>query len=477
MARARTDSESGFTLVEVMVTMMVLLVGMAGAVTLINGANATTVKTKQREAATNLQRELIENARGVPYEQLTTNGLRAALQAIPSLGDSTTSDGAWTIERRDTTFTVATSVCTVDDPGDGYGDHSSGTFCAGLPAGTADDVADDFKRIVVDVDWARPGPLSSSRQATIVANPSDGLGPAVVDLVRDPDDAVITTDVPSIEFTATGAPEAVAVRFLVDGTITGTDVPNSVRQSEFDWTIDSGGTYVVDGTYVISATALDDHGLVGSSRALTVRLNRHPPQQPTGLVGGWNAFRGGAELDWSQNVESDIDGYRVYRSDDGGPWQSVSRTGPATTEWFDATASGPPFASEYAYYVVALDEIADSETERESAPSEPLTVVPADNRPNPPATLTGTAIGGDNVLAWTAPEPPDPLYPGHEPLFFRIYRDGTAVSKRFDYTGLGTELEYVDTSAGGEPREYWVTTVDQNYSESDPALLGSVTLP
>ena len=109
MARARTASENGFTLVEVMVTMMILLVGMAGAVTLINGANATTVKTKQREAATNLQRELVENARGVPYEQLTTNGLRAALQAIPALGD-TSSGGAWTIDRRDTTFTVTTSV-------------------------------------------------------------------------------------------------------------------------------------------------------------------------------------------------------------------------------------------------------------------------------------------------------------------------------------------------------------------------------
>jgi len=476
MARARTASENGFTLVEVMVTMMILLVGMAGAVTLINGANATTVKTKQREAATNLQRELVENARGVPYEQLTTNGLRAALQAIPALSD-TSSGGAWTIDRRDTTFTVTTSVCTVDDPGDGSGDHSADTFCAGQAEGTEDDVADDFKRIVVDVDWARPGPLSSSRQATIVANPSDGLGPALVDLVRDPDDAVITTDVPSIEFTATAAPEAVAVRFLVDGTITGTDAPDSVHQSEFDWTIDSGGTYVVDGTYVISATALDDHGLVGSSRALTVRLNRHPPQQPAGLVGGWNAYRDAVELDWSQNVESDIEGYRVYRSDDGGPWQSVCTTGPETTECHDATHPGPPFADQYAYYVVALDNVADTQTERESAPSEPLVVVPTDDRPNPPATLTATAVGDDNELEWTAPPPPDPLYPGHEPLFFRIYRDGTTVDDRYDYTGLGTELEYVDTATGGQPHEYWVTTVDQNYSESDPALLGSVTLP
>jgi prepilin-type N-terminal cleavage/methylation domain-containing protein len=478
MSRTPLHAQNGFTLVEVMVTIMILMVGMAGAVTMINGANATTVKTKQREAATNLQRELIENARGVPYEQLTTNGLRAALQAVPTLADSASGDGAWTVERRNTTFTVTTSVCVVDDVGDGYGDHSSGVFCSGQPTGAEDDVADDFKRIVVDVAWSRPGPASSSRQATMVANPSDGLGPPVIDLVRDPDDATIVTDVASIRFTSTTTSEAAAVRFLVDGTITGTDTPDGAHETEFDWAIDSGGTYVVDGTYVIAATALDFHGLVGPSRALTVRLNRHPPEQPAGLVGGWNAYREAVDLDWSQNAESDIRAYRVYRSDDGGPWHKVCETSSTTTECHDATHDGPPFAAQYQYRVVALDEVADSEIRRESVPSEPpLTIVPTENRPNPPASLTGTLVGGNAELRWTDPAPPNPLYPGHDPLFFRIYRDGIAVGKRYDYTGLGTEREYVDTDTGGQTRQYWVTTVDQNYSESDPALLGSVTLP
>ena len=49
MARARTCSESGFTLVEVMVAITLLLVGVLGTVTMIDGANAVTTRTKARE--------------------------------------------------------------------------------------------------------------------------------------------------------------------------------------------------------------------------------------------------------------------------------------------------------------------------------------------------------------------------------------------------------------------------------------------
>lgn len=63
VGRRHFRSETGFTLIEVMVTMLILLVGLAGAVTLVNGANAATVRTKERDAATSLQRELTEYAR------------------------------------------------------------------------------------------------------------------------------------------------------------------------------------------------------------------------------------------------------------------------------------------------------------------------------------------------------------------------------------------------------------------------------
>ncbi len=466
MARARNGSQEGFTLVEVMVTMLVLLVGIAGAVTLIDGANAVTVKTKQREAATNLQRELIEGARAVQYEQLTSNGLRSALQGRPGLADSAPG-GSWTIERRGTVFTVTTGVCTVDDPRDGTGDHGSGTFCGDQTAGSDDNAPDDFKRVTVDLAWTYRGVASSSRQATIVTNPSSNLGPEVVSLERDPDDEMIVTDIASIEFTATTATPAEAVRFLVDGAVAETAEPTGFT-AEFDWAI---GADVLDGTYVITATALNHGGLTGPSRSLTVRLNRHAPAAVTGLVGGWNATRDGVDLEWNQNEESDIVGYRVYRRTGAGAWTKVCDTAPAVTDCHDASHT-EPWASSYEYYAVALDEISDSGTKREGAPSDSLFAAPTDNAPNPPATLTGSLVGGGYQLDWTEPPPAAP-YTGDDILFFRIYRDGIAVTNRFDRTGLGTDLTFTDTASG--THEYWVASVDTNYSESE--LVGPVTLP
>ena len=45
--------ERGFTLVEVMVAIMILLVGVLGVVSMVDGANAVTSKTKAREGGTN----------------------------------------------------------------------------------------------------------------------------------------------------------------------------------------------------------------------------------------------------------------------------------------------------------------------------------------------------------------------------------------------------------------------------------------
>jgi len=474
MARANLRSQHGFTLIEVMVTMTILLVGLAGAVTLINGANAITVKTKQREAATNVQRELIEAVRSVPYVQLTPNGVASALEARPGLEDSTPDDAAWTVQRRQTTYTVELTVCSVDDAQDGFGDHSSGIYCGSQTAGTADTAPDDFKRVIVDLEWTRAGVVSTSRQATIVTNPSNEAGPQIVTLTRAPSSEEITTSVASVVFTATTATPAAAVRYTVDGSVASTPTPAGTTSS-FTWTIDSGGTYVVDGTYVIAATALDASGLTGATRSLSVKLNRQAPFAPTGLEGGWNATRGGVDLDWRQNNESDIVGYRVYRrTGSSGVAEVVCSTGPKVTECHDASHA-TPLAASYEYFVVALDEVSHSGPEREGAASAILPVTPTENRPNPPATLTATVVDGVHQLDWSSPAAVDPAYAGDEIRFFRIYRGGTAVADRFDNTGLGTDRSFTDTDVTGTTLQYWVTSVDSNYSESEP--VGPVALP
>src|ERR671910_1226256 len=135
LALSRVRDERGFTLIEVMVTMLILVVGISGAIALIDGANARTLATKDREAGTSLSREVIEAARSIPYRQLGGTSLKAELQAIPGLEDTTPSTVAWTVVRRKQTYTVDVSVCSIDDDQDGFGNTAVGGDCAGARGG------------------------------------------------------------------------------------------------------------------------------------------------------------------------------------------------------------------------------------------------------------------------------------------------------------------------------------------------------
>src|SRR5919202_5832444 len=128
--RIRLQDDSGFTIVEVMMAAVVLIVGLLGTLTMIDAAQSTTRTAKAREQATNLQRELIEAARTVPYDQLVPGNTSAIIRNQPGLGDSSLSSTGWTIRRRGVTYAVSMGSCAVDDPRDGTGAHDAGVFCA-----------------------------------------------------------------------------------------------------------------------------------------------------------------------------------------------------------------------------------------------------------------------------------------------------------------------------------------------------------
>ena len=111
--RDRRTGVAGFTLVEVMVAMLVLLVGILGTLKLFDGALTGTAGNNARVGATNLGRELAETARGLDYDKLTPALLADTLQAR-GLGAAT----PWKIVRRGVSYTIAESVCTYDDAAD-----------------------------------------------------------------------------------------------------------------------------------------------------------------------------------------------------------------------------------------------------------------------------------------------------------------------------------------------------------------------
>src|SRR5687768_8653245 len=108
--RARPSSQSGFTLIEVLVAMMILLVGVLGVVTMVDGANAVTSKTKAREGGTAIARSIIEVSRSIRYRDLTQASLESALSSRPTLTDSLPAAG-YTIRSRGIEYTLTLTVC------------------------------------------------------------------------------------------------------------------------------------------------------------------------------------------------------------------------------------------------------------------------------------------------------------------------------------------------------------------------------
>ena len=83
----------------------------------------------------------------------------------------------WTVERRNQTYTISLSVCSVDDDQDGLG-TTGGGFCTAQTS-TADQNPDDYKRISVDISWQRGGVTRDIKQVGIVNNEASSAGPSV----------------------------------------------------------------------------------------------------------------------------------------------------------------------------------------------------------------------------------------------------------------------------------------------------------
>src|SRR5688572_21830150 len=123
---SRAPAQHGFTLIEVMVAMLILLVGVLGVVAMVDGANAVTSKTKAREGGTAIARSIIEVSRSIRYRDLTQSSLEAALSTRPTLTDSKPGTVGYTIRSRNIEYTLTLTVCSLDDPKDDYGTRPPG---------------------------------------------------------------------------------------------------------------------------------------------------------------------------------------------------------------------------------------------------------------------------------------------------------------------------------------------------------------
>jgi prepilin-type N-terminal cleavage/methylation domain-containing protein len=461
--RPTLRADHGMTLIEVLAAMFILAVGLAGVMTLLNGANKTTALNNQRTGALNLAREVFEAARSVDYDLITPAQAQAALQAKPGLSGGT----PWTIERGSVTYTIRLNVCTFDDPKDGLANGTTVPAPANpCPAATAVTGApkeanpDDFRRVDVFVDWKNAGATKTMQQTDLIVNPSGGLGPRIT-TITEPSAQITSGSTVSVPVTTTNA---ASVHWTIDAAGVEGDAAGGPTSWTAGWDIGMLGTAseVVDGTYQLSAQPFDSRGVPGDTRTATIPVNRSVPRAPTGLRGGRNqAFTQTAvDLEWSANVERDVLGYRVYRTDGaatklvcGKPNEPLNATS-CTDD--NAPATG---TIEYRVYAVDLVDLASSNSaQREGAASTVLTLTGTGTQPVAPTNLAVSIVNGLASLTWTAPA-------SGAPAFYRIYRDGQLLANRIARTATNDPF-YTDTTWGGVTHTYRVSAVSSAYNES-----------
>jgi type II secretory pathway pseudopilin PulG len=471
--------EEGFTLIEVLMAAVVLVVGLIGLLGLLDATVKASAATRAREGATSLAREIVEDARTIPYGQIVPTSIEGQLQAISGLTNATPGSG-WHIERRGFSYTIAVEECAIDDPKDGLAETHGSTFCQGQQKWEAGDKIDtepeDLKRITASVSWTLQKRTSTVTQVSTLTAAGQGIGLTATKLeltsptVKTPTTPVITEEGTKTLTFSVSFPEGTrAIIWTLEGTKQ-EDLATSSKATSltFSWTINEPiqKIHVSDGTYQVAAEAVNSTGVIGPPISIPVRLIRGVPAAPSEIVGGFNTlYKGGtttevAELQWKANSERNVIGYRVY-----GP--SKELVCPASSETLSTATSCIDFGvpggkpSERSYTVVALYRNATEEVT--PGPSGSITVTRALSiAPNEPTKLVLTKnADGSVTLKWTAPS--------GGASFYRVYRGSKEYTSRYGET---TETEFKDTDAA-TTHEYWVTAVGAHLTES--VFLGPVS--
>jgi type II secretory pathway pseudopilin PulG len=361
--------DAGFSLIELLVAITVLIVGLLGTFALVQTANGANARSRAREGATNMAREVLEDARVLPFRGVSTGAVAGLLPSLPGY-TAMTSPTAATVTRRNIPYAVSVGVCSLDDSGDGVGPHvASITWCSDNPAaGTVDGQPEDYKRITATVSFTQQGTSVTVHQVSTVNSAGAAVGTPVVTLaitspaVADPTAPVIGPNNRTATFVATTAAAVQSMTFSVDGAdqpVASVTSNAAKTQWTFTWQIP---VTMSDGDYDISARTVDQLGVQGQRRSLTVTLAEGVMSQPHDVVAGWNSVweTGGTaaqpaiELDWDANPERNVTGYTVTGPNGNTitcPYPSLSPADPTRTWCVDTTAAS---SSSLVYQVAAV---------------------------------------------------------------------------------------------------------------------------
>lgn len=508
-------SEEGLTLVEVLIATIVLAVGIVGTFGMLNTSTKTSAETHDREGATNLVREILEDAHTIPFAQLAPETVEEKLQEIEGLENKTPGEG-WHIVRGGSetqagvTYTVEVTECAIDEPRDGLAQNSelkaeeASDYCEehkGEEAWKTGDAVDttpiDFKRVTAKVSWPASGRSPYVQQIALLGASGEPTSLNASELMLQPPRSsytevlseestlakpVVEAGVAELTFSVCAPTSAVGMLWSLEGVLQGEATKGEAGCEEeagkelesageverntwtFTWKIEG----LSDGTYQVTAQATTTKGVLGAPVTIPVTLLRAAPAAPKGVKGGFNeVYEGGApkkavELEWAANPERNVIGYQVYRPDG-------KRICPSEEEVvFSLSCMEVPTTYEpesgLTYKIVALYRNIKGEVAQGEA-AEFTLADPAPEALKPPTNLTLESLEGAVKLTWLPPE--------GEVAFYRIYRGAAGETCPMDYTS-----RYEVASALAEPsftdtgttttHSYCVTAVGPTLTESEP---------
>jgi hypothetical protein len=533
----RWASEHGSSLVEVLVAASIMVVGLFGTMMMFDHASTTASSTRAREQAVELQRELVEAARAIPFQDVTPTSIVSRLQAKPGLGDASSTQPGWQIVRRGVSYTVTAGACTVDDPGDKTGPEDPTLYCAAQPTGAQ---CSQWLGITGSVQGV-VGAASAAAAAGV------GIGGCGLDLNLDGTvDGLVQTD----------ANVGICLPILITCQGNGDTNPDDYKRivTLVRWDRGTGSRYALQSTTIpngglsgapsiTSVTPASTPPITtGNNLAFTATTNR-TANNVSWYVDGTQqgaAAASGANWTWTWslgNVNNSagaspgssevLDGAYVVGAkafDQYGQYGStrattvaINRRRPYAPDGFAGGRNGSavdfewslsperdlqgyrvyrvpllgsdvlvcsltaqtscqdtsPPAGTQHYRLVAVDTDTAGAL-REGDTSATITVNTTNDPPYPPTNLSLSSSGGRTTLTWTAsPGDPNSLLGGDHVDYYRIYRDGTAFANRYDRTGDETSTTWIDTNTGGTTHQYWVVAVDTQLAQS--SLLGPVT--
>jgi len=357
--------EEGFTLVELMGSLTLLAFGFIALATASSTGSRLLAQGKQRQAATEVASRQVEHIRNIPYDNVALSSTPAH-SADPDNPDYWVSGDGYDHDENATYETLVT------DTSDGHIEHvedvtvGSTLLRAYHYVTWVDDPdvtgTEDYKRVTVVVKYLAPANLGrpqTVRASTLLTTGTVSIGGTAMTSqagtvpLPSPSPAPVPsgtcsgdTTGPTGTFTilsGTGADEGFTASTTVTLSLAPSDacLPITVKLSNnnvsygdsvtYDpnnptttWTIASG-----DGQKSVWAKFVDGLGNTRTVGPKTITLDQTRPVMPLGLNVASVSCSGSnrtVSLTWGAASDTNLVGYRLYRSIDSEPWTIVKVT-------------------------------------------------------------------------------------------------------------------------------------------------------